>query len=87
LCTNGTPPAGVPIPPACPQGEGTVTGTLEAADVLTVGTQGIAAGEFGEFVEALRAEAGYGNVHTAAFPGGEIRGQVTFRGRDVINDD
>jgi len=29
--------------------------------------QGVAAGEFDEFVQALRAEAAYANVHTAAF--------------------
>jgi CHRD domain len=31
-----------------------------------------------EFIRALRAKAAYGHVHTTAFPGGEIRGQVTF---------
>ena len=80
LCTNGTPPANAPAPPACPQNSGTVKGTLTAAHVLasTNPPQGIAAGEFAEFVEALRAEAAYVNVHTETFPGGEIRGQVTF---------
>jgi hypothetical protein len=91
LCTNGTPPAGVPVPPPCPQGSGTVSGELTAADVLapTVSgvAQGVAAGEFNEFIAALRAEAAYGNLHTTAFPGGEIRGQVTFSRRDSINDD
>jgi hypothetical protein len=87
LCTNETPPAGIPIPPPCPQGSGTVSGTLSAADVLAVAAQAIAAGEFGEVVQALRAEAAYGNVHTTQFGGGEIRGQVTFHRADSINDD
>jgi hypothetical protein len=80
LCTNGTPPANVPAPPACPQNGGTVTGTLTGANVLasTNPPQGVAAGEFDEFVDALRAEAAYVNVHTGAFGAGEIRGQVTF---------
>jgi len=33
-------------------------------------------GEFEEFVRALRNDSGYANVHTTAFPGGEIRGQI-----------
>jgi hypothetical protein len=38
--------------------------------------QGIAAGEFGELVAALRAGRAYANVHTTKFPPGEIRGQI-----------
>ena len=88
LCTNETPPAGVPLPQACPQGGGTISGTLHAADVLatTSPQQGVAAGEFAEFVQALRAEAAYANVHSTAFGAGEIRGQVTFSRSDSIND-
>lgn len=87
LCTNGTPPAGAPLPPACPQGGGTVTGVLEAADVIGPSGQGVSANEFSEFIQALRAEAAYANVHTMAFGGGEIRGQITFSREDTINDD
>ena len=88
LCTNGTAPAGVPVPPPCPQGSGTVSGTLTAADIVgSASAQGVAAGEFAEVVRALRAEAAYGNLHTTAFPTGEIRGQVTFPRADSINDD
>jgi CHRD domain len=60
---------------------GTVSGVLTAPDVIGPALQGVPAGEFAEFIRALRASAAYGNVHTAAFPGGEIRGQVTFRDR------
>jgi hypothetical protein len=86
LCTNGAPPAGVPVPPPCPQGGGTVSGELTAADVLAVGASGVAAGDFDAFVDALRAEAGYGNLHSTAFSNGEIRGQVTFSRADSISD-
>lgn len=61
--------------PACPQ-EGTVEGTIAAADVTGPAGQGLAAGEIEEAVEALRAGAVYANVHSSKHPGGEIRGQV-----------
>ena len=79
FCTNLAPPAGVPAPPACPSTPGinTVSGTLTAANVITVAAQGIAAGEFSEIIRAMRAGNSYANVHTDLFPGGEIRGQVT----------
>ena len=86
LCTNGAPPAGVPVPPACPLGGGTVSGNLTAADVLAVGASGIAANDFAAVVAALRAEAGYANVHSTANPGGQLRGQVLFHRADSIND-
>jgi hypothetical protein len=53
-----------------------VTGTVEAADVIGPGGQGISAGEFAEFLRALRSGNTYANVHTVTFPGGEIRGQI-----------
>lgn len=61
--------------PACPQ-SGTVTGTIVAADVVGPVGQGIAAGEFGELVAAIRAGRTYANVHSSKFPGGEVRGQI-----------
>jgi hypothetical protein len=32
-------------------------------------------------LKAMRAGVAYANVHTGAFPGGEIRGQIGGRGR------
>lgn len=79
LCSNLAPPAGVPLPPACPNGPGQnfVTGALTAANVFVQTGQGIAAGEFSEVIDAMKALASYTNVHTDLFPGGEIRGQNT----------
>ena len=83
LCTNLTPPAGVPTPQACPASpaspaSATVTGSLTAADVIPRPDQGIEGGAagFAEIVKALRAGAAYANVHTALRPGGEIRGAL-----------
>jgi len=79
LCTNLAPPAGVPVPPPCPNiaGQNFVVGTLSAANVITQTAQGIAAGEFSEVIDAMQALASYANVHSDQFPGGEIRGQIT----------
>jgi len=73
LCTNlGNGPAGTPI---CPS-SGTVGGTLDAADIVGPSGQGIAAGEFGELVAAMRAGATYANVHSTMWLTGEIRAQI-----------
>jgi hypothetical protein len=60
----------------CPGASGTVTGTITADDVVGPEDQGIAPGEFDELVRAMRAGATYVNVHTDAYPTGEIRGQI-----------
>jgi hypothetical protein len=75
LCSNlPNPPAGTQ---ACPPAPATVTGTITPADVgAGAAAQGLAAGEFDEFVRAIRAGATYANVHTTGRPGGEIRGQI-----------
>lgn len=79
LCTNlGN---GPPATQACPLPPATITGTIAMADVIGPAGQGITAGEFAELVAAMRAGATYANVHSALFPGGEIRDQIrTDRG-------
>ena len=74
LCTNlSNAPANVP---ACPITAGTVTGTIQASDVIGPNAQGIAPGEFAELIAAIQAGAAYANVHTSKVPSGEIRGQI-----------
>lgn len=88
LCTNLAPPAGVPVPQACPQ-EGTISGTLTAADVIARPTQGVDSGAAGlaEMVNAMRASAAYANVHTQTFTTGEIRGTVGPGGGHIEDGD
>lgn len=63
--------------PACPAAtEGTITGTITAANVTGPTAQGIAPGDLDSALEAVRAGLAYANMHTANFGGGEIRGQV-----------
>lgn len=74
FCSNlGNGPAGTQ---ECPPAPATVTGTLTPADVIGPAAQGIAAGEFDELVDAIRAGLAYVNVHSTLYPGGEIRGQI-----------
>jgi hypothetical protein len=64
--------------PACPTNstEGTITGTIAPVNVVGPSGQGIAAGEWQELVDAMRAGVTYVNVHDGTFPAGEIRGQI-----------
>ena len=80
LCDSATNPSPVATTPVCDPSPATITGTLTAADVVGPTGQGIAAGEFEEFVRALRAGVTYANVHSGKFPNGEIRGQFDQRG-------
>lgn len=74
LCTNlGNGPAGTP---ACPAGEGTISGVATAANVIGPAGQGITAGQFDAIARAIRAGTAYVNVHSGTYPGGEIRGQI-----------
>lgn len=74
LCSNlGNGPAGTP---ACPTSAGTVTRTLTAADVTGISAQGVTAGSFADALRIINSGEAYANIHTAAHPGGEIRGQV-----------
>jgi hypothetical protein len=74
LCTNlGNGPVGTQLCPAAPA---TVSGVLRPADVVGPAGQGIAAGEFAELIAAIRNGTTYVNVHTAKYPGGEIRAQL-----------
>ena len=73
--------------PPCPPTSGTVEGTIDPADVIGPASQGIAPGEFDELVRAIEAGATYANVHTQAWPGGEIRGQIDAGGDDRDDDD
>ena len=77
LCTNlGNGPPGFDT--LCPAGQAALEGTIDGDDVLEVASQGIAAGALGPLRRAVRAGVVYANVHTDAFPGGEIRGQLRF---------
>jgi len=79
LCQTATNPSPTAGTPTCPQ-SGSVSGTLTPASVLAVPAQDVAAGNWQEFVDAIRNQAAYANVHTSKFPAGEIRAQLRTRG-------
>lgn len=74
LCTNlGNGPEGTQ---QCPASPATITGTIRPGDVIGPADQGLAAGEFDELVDAIRAGTTYVNVHSTLHPVGEIRAQL-----------
>ena len=88
LCGNPNPNTTPPISPPngtqpCPARSAHLNGTLTSTNVVGPGgAQQLLPGQFDQLVRAIRAGATYANVHTAASPGGEIRGQIRGRDRD-----
>jgi hypothetical protein len=63
-----------PVGPGVSGEDWSVSGTVTAADVVTPATG--TAPTFAEIVAAIRAGNAYANIHTKAYPAGEIRGQL-----------
>jgi len=88
-------PAGnpdVPAKPDCPQTtSGLISGSTTAADIVALNSgasdQGVDLHDFATFLNAIRAGTSYANMHTARFPGGEIRGQLVVRPNQWDDDD
>jgi CHRD domain-containing protein len=82
LCGNPSttppvsPPAGTQL---CPAPPATITGTIRPENVVGPTGQGIDAGQYGEFLDALDAGLTYVNVHSTKYLGGEIRAQIDDR--------
>lgn len=80
FCTTNlvNPPANVPLPPTCPTAPFTLTGSLTAANLrpITPAIQAAGVNSFADAVTQILNGNAYANVHTTAFPGGEIRGQI-----------
>ena len=87
LCkTAGTQPADPVVSaltPLCPGARsGTVSGTLRDANMLGNATQQLAVGNLDDALIAIEHGKAYGNIHTVASPGGEIRGQIHSKRHD-----
>lgn len=75
LCQTTANPDPTNLSPTCPQ-SGTVSGLVQAANVVGPAGQGVEPLEFAELVAAIRAGVAYVNVHSSKFPAGELRGQL-----------
>lgn len=85
LCSNlGNAPAGTPT---CPVPGAVLEGSITAATVVGPAGQGIGPGEFEEVLRWLEEGLIYVNVHTVAYPGGEIRSQIPALDDDDDDDD
>lgn len=76
FCSNTTPPgtpAGVPVPQACPVAGGTISGSLNASDLIPRPDIGV--NTFEDAVGQILNGNSYSNIHSVMFTAGEIRGQ------------
>jgi CHRD domain len=74
LCTNlANGPVGTQL---CPEGPAELTGVITPDLVVGPAGTGIEAGAMAEIVAAIKNGTAYANVHSAKWPGGEIRGQL-----------
>ena len=79
LCTNlnNKPTADTQ---ACPQPPATITGLLQAADIVPQLAQDVGPQELSVVIAAIRRGLAYVNVHSAQSPTGVIRGQFSGGG-------
>jgi hypothetical protein len=74
IATPPTPgPAGTQV---CTSPSGSFSGSFSPASVQNVAAQHFATGDLAEVIDFIQKGLAYGNVHTLASPGGEIRGQI-----------
>jgi hypothetical protein len=59
-----------------PQPSGPMNGILAEGDITADNLTGALAGNLSGFIDAIRNGNIYVNVHTTAYPGGELRGQL-----------
>ena len=84
FCTNlNNGPAGTQ---ACPL-SGTISGMFTGGSVIGPTLQNIKPGDFNALAQALLSKTAYGNIHTTAFPAGEIRGEIRRDEDDQSNQD
>src|SRR3712207_530729 len=72
LCRTTQPvPPGTQTAPTCPPTTGTVSGTITPADIVpdAPSDRGLEAGNWPEFVAAVKVGHTYANVHSTRFPG------------------
>ena len=62
--------------PECPAPPASIERTVGAADIVGPTAQGIEPGSLSEVIAALANRIAYCNVHSARWPGGEIRGNM-----------
>jgi hypothetical protein len=75
FCSNlPNPPPGTQVCPSPPGG--TVIGTIMGSNVVGPTAQHVTPGDFNALAQAILSNTAYGNIHTTAFPSGEIRGQI-----------
>lgn len=76
LCGTPTNPGPAGTPSCGGPNSGGAARAIGAADVIGPAGQGVSAGEFADFLLALRSGNAYANVHSTRNAGGEIRGQL-----------
>ena len=59
-----------------PQPSGSMNGILAEGDITADNLTGVLTGNLSGFIDAIRNGNIYVNVHTTAYPGGELRGQL-----------
>jgi hypothetical protein len=73
--------------PSCPAAtSATFSGTITPANVTGPTAQGISVGDLATALEAVVDGESYANIHSAKFPGGDLRGQVRRGARGKEKD-